>query len=161
MIAVPVDSVGMEKKVELISLWPSVESRLKMLDIITVRVFIVEQILIITVRVILCSHSDKESYKNLRQSESRWLNWSCSCSNTMTDDTRGKFLSNIAGQLWEILPSTGNQVRHRAHEWFKISKFVTHSQWESAQATLLKKSCPVYHQPITHSTIKKHNLILQ
>ncbi len=45
---------------------------------------------IITVRVItgstvkMCSHSDKESYKNLRQSESRWLNWSCSCSNTIT-----------------------------------------------------------------------------
>ncbi len=55
-----------------------------MLDIITVRVSIVEQILMVIVRVIMCSHSDKESYKNLRQSESRWLNWSCSCSNTIT-----------------------------------------------------------------------------
>ncbi len=146
------DSVAVDLTV--ISLWPSVESRLKMLDIITVRVHMSS-----TVNV--CSHSDKESYKNLRQSESRWLNWSCSCSNTMTDDARGKFLSNISGQLWEMLPSTGNQVRHRAHEWLKISKFVTHSQWESAQATLLKKGFPVYHQPITHSTIKKHNLILQ
>ncbi len=27
----------------------------------------------------------------------------------------------------------------RAHNWSKISKFVTHSQWGSAQATLLKK----------------------
>ncbi len=60
----------------LISLWPSVESRLKMMDIITVRVY--------TVLVAVCSHSDKESYKNLGQSESRWLNWSCSCSNTIT-----------------------------------------------------------------------------
>ncbi len=64
----------------LISLWPSVESRLKMLDIITVRVITVSV-------VVMCSHSDKESYKNLRQSESRWLNWSCSCSNTITNTT--------------------------------------------------------------------------
>lgn len=37
----------------------------------------------------------------------------------------------------------GNQVRHRVHNRSKISKkkFVTRSQWESAQATLLKKSC--------------------
>ncbi len=66
------DSVAVDLTV--ISLWPSVESRLKMLDIITVRV----------ITVVVCSHSDKESYKNLRQSESRWLNWSCSCSNTIT-----------------------------------------------------------------------------
>ncbi len=62
------DSVAVDLTV--ISLWPSVESRLKMLDIITVRV----------ITVVVCSHSDKESYKNLGQSESRWLNWSCSCS---------------------------------------------------------------------------------
>ncbi len=68
------DSVAVD--LTKISLWPSVESRLKMLDIITVRV--------ITGSVVLCSHSDKESYKNLGQSESRWLNWSCSCSNTIT-----------------------------------------------------------------------------
>ncbi len=48
-----------------------------MLDIITVRVTTGW-----TVK--MCSHSDKESYKNLGQSESRWLNWSCSCSNTIT-----------------------------------------------------------------------------
>ncbi len=66
------DSVAVDLTV--ISLWPSVESRLKMLDIITVRVD----------TVVMCSHSDKESYKNLGQSESRWLNWSCSCSNTIT-----------------------------------------------------------------------------
>ncbi len=65
------DSVAVDHLQE-ISLWPSVESRLKMLDIITVRV--------ITAVVVMCSHSDKESYKNLGQSESRWLNWSCSCS---------------------------------------------------------------------------------
>ncbi|KAL0147556.1 hypothetical protein M9458_050952 [Cirrhinus mrigala] len=51
--------------------------QLKMLDIITVRVFTAEQILMVAVRVIMCSHSDKESYKNLRQSESH-------CSNTIT-----------------------------------------------------------------------------
>ncbi len=72
------DSVAVDLTV--ISLWPSVESRLKMLDIITVRVYTVEQILLVSVWVIMCSHSDKESYKNLGQSESRWLNWSCSCS---------------------------------------------------------------------------------
>ncbi len=76
------DSVAVDLTV--ISLWPSVESRLKMLDIITVRVFIAEQILMVIVRVMKHSHSDKESYKNLGQSESRWLNWSCSCSNTIT-----------------------------------------------------------------------------
>ncbi len=32
-----------------------------------------------------------------------------------TDDTRGNFLSNVVGQRWAMLPSTGNQVRHRAH----------------------------------------------
>ncbi len=69
------DSVAVDLTV--ISLWPSVESRLKMLGIITVRVYMPS-----TVK--LCSHSDKESYKNLRQSESQWLNWSCSCSNTIT-----------------------------------------------------------------------------
>ncbi len=79
------DSVAVDLTV--ISLWPSVESRLKMLDIITVRVFIAEQILMVAVRVIMCSHSDKESYKNLCQSESQWLNWSCSCSNTITHTT--------------------------------------------------------------------------
>ncbi len=85
MVAVPVDSVGMEHKVELISLWRSVESRLKMLHIITVRVDTVVQ----------CSHSDKESYKNLGQSESRWLNWSCSCSNTITHSTVKKHIHMI------------------------------------------------------------------
>ncbi len=69
------DSVAVDLTV--ISLWPSVESRLKMLDIITVRVST-------TSTAKMCSHSDKESYKNLGQSESRWLNWSCSCSNTIT-----------------------------------------------------------------------------
>ncbi len=76
------DSVAVDLTV--ISLWPSVESRLKMLDIITVWVITAEQIIMVAVRVIMCSHSDKESYKNLGQSESRWLNWSCSCSNTIT-----------------------------------------------------------------------------
>ncbi len=71
------DSVAVDLTV--ISLWPSVESRLKMLDIITVRVSTAEKVVAL-VRVIVCSHSDKESYKNLGQSESRWLNWSCSCS---------------------------------------------------------------------------------
>ncbi len=52
----------MEQIMEQISLWPSVESRLKMLDIITVRVY--------TGSVIAgCSHSDKESYKNLRHGD--------------------------------------------------------------------------------------------
>ncbi len=69
------DSVAVDLTV--ISFWPSVESRLKMLDIITVWVSMKS-----TVNV--CSHSDKESYKNLCQSESQWLNWSCSCSNTIT-----------------------------------------------------------------------------
>ncbi len=72
------DSVAVDHLQE-ISLWPSVESRLKMLDIITVRVIIAEKVVAL-VWVIMCSHSDKESYKNLGQSESRWLNWSCSCS---------------------------------------------------------------------------------
>ncbi len=72
------DSVAVDLTV--ISLWPSVESRLKMLDIITVRV-------ITGSTAKMCSHSDKESYKNLGQSESRWLNWSCSCSNTITNTT--------------------------------------------------------------------------
>uniref|UniRef100_A0A673L156 Myotubularin-related protein 14-like n=1 Tax=Sinocyclocheilus rhinocerous TaxID=307959 RepID=A0A673L156_9TELE len=59
----------------------------------------------------------------------------------MADDTLGNFFSNVARQLWEMLPSTDNQVRHRAHDQSKVSrlKFVTHSQWISAQATLLKK----------------------
>ncbi len=69
------DSVAVDLTV--ISLWPSVESRLKMLHIITVWVDTISV-------VVMCSHSDKESYKNLGQSESRWLNWSCSCSNTIT-----------------------------------------------------------------------------
>ncbi len=88
MMRVSVDSVGMEHKVELISLWPSVESRLKMLDIITVRVDMKST-------VTMCSHSDKESYKNLGQSESRWLNWSCSCSNTITHSTVKKHIHMI------------------------------------------------------------------
>ncbi len=66
------DSVAADHLGE-ISFWPSAESRLKMLDIITVRVYTGST-------VVMCSHSDKESYKNLGQSESRWLNWSCSCS---------------------------------------------------------------------------------
>ncbi len=61
------DSVAVDLTV--ISLWPSVESRLKMLDIITVRVYTVEKILMVIVRVIVCSHSDKESYKNLRHGD--------------------------------------------------------------------------------------------
>ncbi len=61
----------------------------------------------------------------------------------------GNFLNNVAGQLWAVLPSTGNQMRHRAHDRSKVSRhtFVTYSEWESAQATLLKKVDPVYHQP--------------
>ncbi|KTF91238.1 hypothetical protein cypCar_00022069, partial [Cyprinus carpio] len=30
----------------------------------------------------------------------------------MADDTRGNFLSNVAKQLWEMLPSTGNQAQN-------------------------------------------------
>ncbi len=82
---------------------------------------------------------EKEKRTLLLSEFTQWLNWSCSCSNTMFEDTLGNFLRNIARQLWEMLPSTGNQVRHRAHNWSKISTFVTHSQWGSAQATLLKK----------------------
>ncbi len=40
-----------------------------MLDIITVRVYTVEKILMVIVRVSMCSHSDKESYKNLRHGD--------------------------------------------------------------------------------------------
>ncbi len=43
------------------------------------------------------------------------------------------------GQLWLMLSSMGNQVRHRAQDRFKI-EIVTHFQWESARATLLKNS---------------------
>ncbi len=42
-----------------------------------------------------------------------------------------------------MLPSTDNQVRHRAHNRTKVIQiyiFFTHSQWESAQGTLLKKA---------------------
>lgn len=45
----------------------------------------------------------------------------CHCK---ADDTRSSFLSNIAGQLWLMLASTGNQVRHRAYYWFKVSRYV-------------------------------------
>ncbi len=56
------DSVAADP--EQISLSPSVESRLKIQDIITVRVSTIQT-------VNMCSHSDKESYKSLRQSESQ------------------------------------------------------------------------------------------
>ena len=46
----------------LTSLWPSVEFRLKMQQFITVRVFT-------TSTVSMCSHSEKQSYKNLPQSD--------------------------------------------------------------------------------------------
>ena len=46
----------------LTSLWPSVESRLKMQQFTTVRVFT-------TSTVSMCSHSEKASYKNLPQSD--------------------------------------------------------------------------------------------
>ncbi len=89
------DSVAVDLTV--ISLWPSVESRLKMLDIITVRVST-------TSTVNVCSHSDKESYKNLGQSESRWLNWSCSCSNTITHywhtETNTATTHELKTELW-------------------------------------------------------------
>jgi len=63
------DSVAVEQQIlEKISLWPSEESRLKIQEIITVRVSMWST-------VNMCSHSDKESYKNLRQSESQWLHW--------------------------------------------------------------------------------------
>ncbi len=38
------------------------------------------------------------------------------------DDTQGNFLSNVAGQLWLMLPSTGNQVRDRVHSRSKVSR---------------------------------------
>ncbi len=41
--------------------------------------------------------------------------------------------------FWAMLPSTGKQVRPRARSKLSRYKFVTHSQWEHAQATLLKK----------------------
>uniref|UniRef100_A0A8C2D502 Purine-rich element-binding protein gamma n=1 Tax=Cyprinus carpio TaxID=7962 RepID=A0A8C2D502_CYPCA len=42
-----------------------------------------------------------------------------------------------------------DEMRHifSCHKEKRTDKFVTHSQWESAQATLLKKGCPVYQQP--------------
>ncbi len=43
--------------------------------------------------------------------------------------------------FWAMLPSTGNQARHRAHDQSR-QKCVTHSQWENAQATLFKKKLP-------------------
>ncbi len=30
------------------------------------------------------------------------------------------FLSNVAGELWLMLLSAGNQVKHKAHDWSKI-----------------------------------------
>ncbi len=154
----------MEDLVELISLWPSVESRLKMLDIITVRVH--------TISVVAgCSHSDKESYKNLGQSESRWQNWSCSCSNTIThywhtetntattheqntmaEDKLGNFLGNVA-----INGQPGETESPRLIENIKICYSFSMG---SAQATLLNKSFPVYHQPISHSTITQSDLTI-
>ncbi len=65
------------------------------------------------------------------------------------------------GQLFEqcCWANLANQVRHRAHDRSKVSrwKFISHSQWESAQATTFffsknvawqncSKSFPVYHQ---------------
>ncbi len=38
------------------------------------------------------------------------------------DDTQGKVLSNVAGQLWLMLPSMGNQVRSRVHNQSKVSR---------------------------------------
>ncbi len=35
------------------------------------------------------------------------------------DDTQGNVLSNVAGQLWLMLPSMGNQVRSRVHNQSK------------------------------------------
>ncbi len=44
--------------------------------------------------------------------------------------------------FWAMLPTKANQVRHREHDRFNVSRqtFVTNSQWKSAQATLFKKS---------------------
>ncbi len=86
----------------------------------------------------------------------RNLKWSLdasvvlSCLQSYADDTTfwamfpGNFLNNVAGQLWAVLPSTGNQMGHRAHDRSKVSRhtFVTYSEWESAQATLFKKVDP-------------------
>ncbi len=75
------DSVAMEQLMELISLWPSVESRLKMLDIITVRVD--------TISVVAgCSHSDKESYKNLRHGD--WTDPAAAQTLSLTHSTTKK-----------------------------------------------------------------------
>ncbi len=41
-------------------------------------------------------HTVIKSYKNLGQSESRWLNWSCSCSNTITHSTVKKHIHMIS-----------------------------------------------------------------
>ncbi len=41
---------------------------------------------------------------------------------TKAVDTLGNFLSNVARHLCEMLPSTGNQVRHGAHDQSKISR---------------------------------------
>jgi len=57
---------------------------------------------------------------------------------------KGQLLSNITRQLWEMLLSTANQVRHRAHNRTKIprQKCVNYSQWGSTRHVAQKKSCP-------------------
>jgi len=88
------DSVAVDLTV--ISLWPSVESRLKIQEIITVRVSTIQ-----TVK--MCSHSDKESYKNLRQSESQWLHW----------------------YSWEILQLLINTIIHNTDQWTNTNNTIS------------------------------------
>ncbi len=54
-------------------------------------------------------------------------------------------LSNIAGQLWLMLTSTGNQVRHRAHDDLK---YPYRNVLPILSGKVSKQpSYPVYHQP--------------
>ncbi len=76
----------------------------------------------------------------------------------------GNFLNNVAGQLWAVLPSTGNQMGHRAHDRSKVSRhtFVTYSEWESAQATLFKKVDPcIINLSITVNVHQRAQLFIQ
>ena len=125
--------------------WKSLESRLKMQEIITVRVFI-------SPTVFWCSHSDTEPYKNLPQSDFTetallQLGPTAGAEGGVTDLEQQYYQQGCRGRQWATALNTHLSVVNMSSS---VSHTETHSKAAAEPLTLL------YHN-ITHTPVPQHH----
>ncbi len=97
----------------------------------------------------MCSHSDKDSYKNLGQSESQWLNWSCSCSNTITHYWHTETNTATTHELRTELGVKSALFDGGRRDTAKNQKLTIHLIFYLVDYVLLSTSTPTLKLPLT------------